>query len=31
MAVMRRDHASIMALPISLSLYSLWVLIWRFD
>jgi hypothetical protein len=31
MAVMRRDHAPIMTLPISLSLYSLWVLIWRFD
>jgi hypothetical protein len=30
MAVMRRDHAPFAALPIGLSLYTLWVLIWRF-
>ena len=30
MVVMRRDHAPFAALPIGLSLYSLWVLIWRF-
>jgi hypothetical protein len=28
--VMRRDHAPFAALPIGLSLYTLWVLIWRF-
>jgi hypothetical protein len=30
MAVMRRDHVPFAALPIGLSLYTLWVLIWRF-
>jgi hypothetical protein len=30
MVAMRRDHAPFAALPIGLSLYSLWVLIWRF-
>jgi hypothetical protein len=30
MAVMRRDHAPFAALPIALSLYTLWVMIWRF-
>jgi hypothetical protein len=30
MAVMRRDHAPFAALPIGISLYALWVLIWRF-
>ena len=30
MAVMRRDHAPFAVLPIGLSLYTLWVLIWRF-
>jgi hypothetical protein len=30
MVVMRRDNAPFAALPIGLSLYSLWVLIWRF-
>ncbi|MGC1444433.1 MAG: hypothetical protein WA837_03120, partial [Xanthobacteraceae bacterium] len=30
MAVMRRDHAPFAALPIGVSLYTLWVLIWRF-
>ena len=30
MAVMPRDHAAFAALPIPLSLYALWVLIWRF-
>jgi uncharacterized membrane protein len=30
MVVMRRDHAPFAALPICLSLYTLWVLIWRF-
>ena len=30
MAVMRRDNAAFALLPIGLSLYSLWVLIWRF-
>jgi hypothetical protein len=30
MAVMRRDHAAFAALPIGISLYALWVLIWRF-
>jgi hypothetical protein len=30
MAVMRRDHAAFATLAIGLSLYSLWVLIWRF-
>lgn len=31
MAVMRRDHAAFAALPIGLSLYALWVMVWRFD
>jgi hypothetical protein len=30
MMVMRRDNAPFAVLPIGLSLYSLWVLIWRF-
>jgi hypothetical protein len=30
MAVMRRDHAPFAALPVALSLYTLWVMIWRF-
>jgi hypothetical protein len=30
MVAMRRDHAPFAALPIGLSLYTLWVLIWRF-
>jgi hypothetical protein len=30
MTIMRRDHAAFAALPIGLSLYALWVLIWRF-
>lgn len=30
MVVMRRDHAPFAALPIGISLYALWVLIWRF-
>jgi hypothetical protein len=30
MLVMRRDHAVFAALPIGLSGYALWVLIWRF-
>jgi hypothetical protein len=30
MAVMRRDHAAFATLPIGVSLYALWVLIWRF-
>jgi hypothetical protein len=30
MAVMRRDHAPFAALPIGISLYALWVMIWRF-
>jgi hypothetical protein len=30
MTLMRRDHASFATLPIGLSLYTLWVLIWRF-
>jgi hypothetical protein len=30
MAVMRRDHAPFAAVPIGLSLYTLWVLTWRF-
>jgi len=30
MAVMQRDHAPFAALPIALSLYTLWVMIWRF-
>ena len=30
MVVMRRDNAPFAALPIGISLYALWVLIWRF-
>ena len=30
MAVMRRDNAPFAAVPIALSLYTLWVMIWRF-
>lgn len=30
MAAMDRDHAPFAVLPIGLSLYTLWVLIWRF-
>jgi hypothetical protein len=30
MATIRRDHAPFAALPIGLSLYTLWVMIWRF-
>jgi hypothetical protein len=30
MAVMRRDNAAFATLPIGVSLYALWVLIWRF-
>jgi hypothetical protein len=30
MLVMRRDHAPFAVLPIGVSLYTLWVLIWRF-
>ena len=30
MMVVRRDHAPFAALPIGLSFYALWVLIWRF-
>jgi hypothetical protein len=31
MAVMRRDHAAFATLPIGLSPYTLWALIWRYD
>jgi hypothetical protein len=30
MAEMRRDNAPFAAIPITLSLYTLWVMIWRF-
>jgi hypothetical protein len=30
MVVMRRDHAPFATIPIALSLYTLWVMIWRF-
>jgi hypothetical protein len=30
MAVMRRDNAPFAMLPIAASLYTLWVMIWRF-